>query len=482
MNGCFYVCTANGTIGVFGATDIFCFFMTKGRNYFCTANLTILCCCASGFLTGFMTKCGFYLDTAFGTFLSFRASSLCTGFMTFCRCQCCMTRRTILCLRASCCFTRRMTLCRLQFDMAYRAGLGIGTARRAWSVTSCRCQFDMANGTFLCVDAVRRRAGLVSDSRCKFDVTYGAVLTFGAVCRLTGRMTLCGNGFLFDQRFLAERAVLTFRQAVLRAGGSDCAVDNGNMVTAVLFFCDHVYAEMIGCEGNISFGYRCGNLFRRVATHIIYDCAVCGDSARQGDGNGNVAFDLDLTSIAPKLHFIKMIGALVDGKLSDCGLGLIVRLNFSNLKFGSKFKSSCFRFHGRVIFGVGKIFNGGILHQIPCEERTDTHDGGNQKCDKTYFQSLFCGRCAITAILGYISDCNLGYFGDFFRACDGVLGGLVVQMSVIIAEDLCLHEQRRNAIIWLICAFIKQIREHFLCFIHLSHFKGVIDLVQLFFK
>ena len=221
-----------------------------------------------------------------------------------------------------------MTLCRFQFYMTYRTGLGIGTTCRTWSVTSCGRQFDMANGTFLCVNTICRRTGSMTFCCHQFCVTYGAILTFGAVCRLTEHMTFCGNGFLFDQGLLTERTMLTFRQAFLRAGGCNCVVDNDNMVTAILFFRNHVYAEMIGCEGNVSFGYRCGNLFRRIAAHVIYDCAVCGDSAWQRHGDGNIAFNLDLAAITPKLHFIKMIVALINGKQSDCGFHLIVSLNF----------------------------------------------------------------------------------------------------------------------------------------------------------
>ena len=340
----------------------------------------------------------------------------------------------------------------------------------------------MAYRAFLRVNAVCRRAGLMTERRRHFHVTHGAMLTLGAVCRLSGRMTLCGDGFLLDQRFLAERAMLTFRQTLLRACRTYGAVGDDDMITAVLFLRDHINAEMVRCKRNFTVGYFRRHFFRRIAAHVIYDRAFRGNAARQRQGYGDIAFHVDLASVAPKLHVVKMIAVLLDGEHADRGFHQVVCGNLGNLEFCTKLKSAVYRFHGRVVLGVGKILDGGILHEIPCEKCTDTHERGDQKCDKADFQTFFGNRRAITSIFGDIPDCDFFCFCDFFRACECILGRLVIQMPVIVAENFCLHKQRTNAVVRLICAFVKQVREHFLCFVHLSHFKGIVDLVQLSFK
>ena len=461
-------CSADGAIFIIGASSFTVGYVTFGGSQFRIANGTSLtvraiCCCA-----GRVSLCFFDFKITDGTFLRFRAGCcytgrvpLCffdfkitddtflrfctscfrTGSMTFCGGYLCAAFRAVLCRRASCRFAGRMTLCGLQFDMADRTCFGNGTACGAGLMTSCGGKNHMANRAFLRIGAGCRRAGLVSGCRFQFCVANGAMLTFGTVRRLTGRVTLGGDGFLLNQRFLAERAVLTLRQAVLRTGRSDCAVDHGDMVTTVLFFRDHVYAEMVGGEGNIAFRYRCGNLFCSIAAHIVYDGTLCGDAARQGKCNGNVAFDFDLITVTPKLHIVKTVGALIDGERSDCGFHLVVCLRFGNLKFGSQFKSSRFCFNACMVFGVGKIFDRGILHQIPCKESACAQKGGDQKRNQALFYTLFCDGRLVMLIFGDVLDRNIVRFCQFLCVLDGSRSMFIFQMLVIVAVDLSVQEQ-----------------------------------------
>ena len=177
-----------------------------------------------------------------------------------------------------------------------------------------------------------------------------------------------------------------------------------------------------------------------------------------------------------------MIGALVDGELSDCGLGLIVRLNFSNLKFGTQFKSSCFRFHSRVIFGVGKIFNGGILHQIPCKESSCAYHCGNQKGNQSFFHALFCDGSLIMLIFGNIFNRNAVRFCQFLRVRDGSRSVFVFQVLVIVAVDFCVQKQGGDMVVRSFHALCKQFTDLNLGIVCLLRFKQGVDGIPFTFK
>ena len=272
------------------------------------------------------------------------------------------------------------------------------------------------------------------------------------------------------------------RPSFFGAGRRHRGIGNGDMVASVLFLSDHIDTEMIRCEGNLSTGYLGGDFLRLVTAHIVHCRTFRGNSRGQRQGYGNASVHRKLASVAPKLHIVKPIGALHDGKRSDHGLDLAIAQGFGNLKLGSLREAAVHGFDRCMVFRIGNILYRGILHQIPDEKGARAQKRGEQHCKQALFHAFSCNRRTVAPIFGHIADCNVVFLCRLLCMGNGGSGMLVIQMLVIIAVDLRMQKQSGNVIMRSAHAFLDQLQDLNLGVVHLIRFEHSVDDIELFFK